>query len=518
MATFVIRRLIASLFIFLAATYLMYILVALSGDPLEDLRTSTSPNKQELIEARTALLHLDVPPYLRYFIWLFGVLKCFVSIDNGNLQFGKCDLGVTVQNQPVTVLLQQAASSTLQLVTIAALIAIVLGLVVGITTALRQYSGYDYGVTFLSFLFFSLPIFWVAVLLKQYVAIGFNNFLSDPHIITPVIIGVSLLAGLIWMSIIPAKGKRRLVTFAVATLATAATLTYMELSDWFSIPHIGIVGVTISLVGAAFGVTAISTGLKNRRALKASFVVAGIGIAAWYPFMNYTSGMSYLVWALSVVALVVGSWGIGWFMGGDDRRPVARTTAIVGFIAGAVLTLDRHMQVWDDYVNSDRIKGRPIATIGSGTPGLEGSIWVHGVDLFTHLLLPTMALILISFATYTRYSRASLLEVMNQDYIRTARAKGLTNRTVVVRHAFRNALIPIATIVAFDIGAIIGGAVITERVFGWSGMGALFQNGLDHVDPNPVMAFFLVTGGLAILFNLIADLPYVGLDPRIRVN
>lgn len=518
MATFVIRRLIASLFIFLAATYLMYILVAFSGDPLEDLRTSTSPNKQQLIEARTALLNLDVPPFLRYFIWLSGVLKCFVSFENGSVQFGQCDLGVTVQNQPVTVLLQQAAGSTLQLVTIAALIAIVLGLVVGITTALRQYSGYDYGVTFLSFLFFSLPIFWVAVLLKQYVAIGFNNFLADPHIIVPVIVVVSILAGLIWMSIIPAKGIRRLITFAIAATSTAATLTYMELADWFSTPHIGIVGVTITLVGAAFGVTAISTGLRNRRALKASLVVAAVGIAVWYPFMNFTSGMSYLVWVLFGVLLVVGSGVIGWFMGGVDRRPVARTAAIVGFITAAVLTLDRHMQVWDDYVNSDRIKGRPIATIGSGTPGLEGSIWVHGVDLFTHLLLPTMALILISFATYTRYSRASLLEVMNQDYIRTARAKGLTNRTVVVRHAFRNALIPIATIVAFDIGGIIGGAVITERVFGWSGMGALFQNGLDKVDPNPVMAFFLVTGGLAILFNLIADLAYVGLDPRIRVS
>jgi peptide/nickel transport system permease protein len=517
-ATFVIRRLIASLFIFLAATYLMYILVAFSGDPLEDLRTSTSPNKQQLIEARTALLHLDVPPFLRYFIWLQGVLKCFVSFENGSIQFGQCDLGVTVQNQPVTVLLQQAAGSTLQLVTIAAIIAILLGLVVGITTALRQYSGYDYGVTFLSFLFFSLPIFWVAVLLKQYVAIGFNDFLADPHIIVPVIVVVSLLAGLIWMSIIPAKGKRRLTTFAIATASTAVTLTYMELSDWFSYPHIGIVGLTITLVGAAFGVTAVSTGLRNRRALKASLVVAAVGIAVWYPFMNFTSGMSYLVWLLFVVLFVVGSGVIGWFMGGEDRRPVARTAAIVGFIAAAVLSLDRHMQVWDDYVNSDRIKGRPIATIGSGTPGLEGSIWVHGVDLFTHLLLPTMALILISFATYTRYSRASLLEVMNQDYIRTARAKGLTNRTVVVRHAFRNALIPIATIVAFDIGGIIGGAVITERVFGWSGMGALFQNGLDRVDPNPVMAFFLVTGGLAILFNLIADLAYVGLDPRIRVS
>jgi peptide/nickel transport system permease protein len=185
---------------------------------------------------------------------------------------------------------------------------------------------------------------------------------------------------------------------------------------------------------------------------------------------------------------------------------------------GFLITVDRMMYVWDDFAGSERVKGRPIATIGAMTPGLEGTMWVHMVDTFTHLLLPTIALILISFAGYTRYSRASLLEVMNQDYIRTARAKGLSERTVVVRHGFRNALIPIATIVAFDIGGIIGGAVITERVFGWKGMGALFQYGLDNVDPNPVMAFFLVTGSLAILFNLLADIVYAGLDPRIRLS
>ena len=107
---------------------------------------------------------------------------------------------------------------------------------------------------------------------------------------------------------------------------------------------------------------------------------------------------------------------------------------------------------------------------------------------------------------------------MNQDYIRTARAKGLTERTVIVRHAFRNALIPITTIIAFDVGAIIGGAVVTETVFGWTGMGRLFVDGINNVDPNPVMAFFLVTGTLAVLFNLIADLVYAGLDPRIKVG
>jgi peptide/nickel transport system permease protein len=110
-----------------------------------------------------------------------------------------------------------------------------------------------------------------------------------------------------------------------------------------------------------------------------------------------------------------------------------------------------------------------------------------------------------------------MIEVGDQDYIRTARSKGLPERTVILRHAFRNALIPIITIVAMDFAGIIGGAVITEQVFGWKGMGAMFQDGLNATDPNPVMAFVLVTGGVAILFNLLTDIVYALVDPRIRV-
>jgi peptide/nickel transport system permease protein len=145
-------------------------------------------------------------------------------------------------------------------------------------------------------------------------------------------------------------------------------------------------------------------------------------------------------------------------------------------------------------------------------------MWLSLLDSYAHLLLPTAALMIISVAGYTRYARSSLLEVMNQDYIRTARAKGLNERTVIVRHAFRNAMIPIATIIAFDISGLIGGAIITERVFAWQGMGALFNQGLNAVDVNLVMGFFLVTGLFAVLGNLVADLLYTSLDPRIRVN
>ena len=505
MASFIIRRLIASIFVLFAATFLMYLLVSFSGDPLEELRQSNAPNKAELIEARTKLLNLDVPPPLRYFLWLGGLFRG--------------DLGISIQNQAVNAMLGNAITSTLTLVTTATVVAIVLGISVGIVSALRQYTGFDYGVTLVSFLFFSLPIFWVAVLLKQYGAIQLNNWLADPTISIPVIIGVAIVTGLIWMSLLGGRWRRRLIVFGISAVATGAVLTYLSATQWFADPSIGIVVYAFLAVGVAVGVTAVSTGLRNRKALYASLIVAAIGIALYFPMVKYIlNGMTLGVFLLLALIAVVVSGAIGWFMGAPDRAPVVRTTAIVGFLVAAFTALDKYMSYWQAYSNSSRVRGRPIATVGSSTPGLGGNFWVQGIDLFTHLLLPTIAIILISFASYTRYSRASLLEVMNQDYIRTARAKGLTQRTVVVRHAFRNALIPITTIIAFDVGAIIGGAVVTETVFGWTGMGRLFVTALDAHDPNPVMAFFVVTGTLAVLFNLIADLVYAALDPRIKVG
>ncbi|MDH6236139.1 ABC transporter permease [Cryobacterium sp. CG_9.6] len=510
MASFITRRLIAAFFVLLAATFLMYILVALSGDPLQELREGNAPNKIQLMESLTARLNLDVPPVFRYFLWLGGVAGCFI---------GQCDLGVNVQGLPVLTLLQQAMGSTLQLVTGAQIIAIIVGLIVGITTALRQYSGYDYSVTFASFLFFSLPIFWVAVLLKQYTAIGFNDWLADPQIGIPLLIGISVVSGLLWMSLLGGAPRRRLITLAVATVSTGALLTYFELSNWFTTPSVGIVGVAVTAIATAVGITAISVGIKDSHALRGALVTAGLGIALYYPMTFYVfRGMSLpLFLGLAVGAIVVGG-GIGYVLGGRDRWQSARTSAIVSLIVAAVIALDGFLLYWNAYFNSSRVNGRPMATIGSETPNLGGNFWIQGIDTFTHLLLPTIAIILISFASLTRYTRASMLEVMNQDYIRTARSKGLTQRTVVVRHALRNALIPISTVIALDLGALIGGAVITESVFGWSGMGQLFLNGLRAIDPNPVMAFFLITGLLAVVFNLIADLLYASLDPRIRVS
>ncbi|UOW00971.1 ABC transporter permease [Agrococcus sp. SCSIO52902] len=523
MATFIVRRLIAAVLILLAATFLMYNMVAFSGDPLEDLRGVQTPQTAQLIEARIRLLHLDVPPPLRYFIWLGGIGGCFI---------GQCDFGMTIQQQPVLNVLLNSMDQTLRLVTIATIVAIILGIVIGITTALRQYSSYDYGVTFISFLFFSLPIFWFAVLLKQFLAIGANDWLqTGAQIDWWVIVVVALVSGLFWMSVLGGDPKRKAITFALGTLAGGLVLGYMSMSGWFLNPRFILFGLDFSLLAIAFLmlsvaliVTAILAGIKNRRSLMIGLGVAAVGIALYYP-VNYflfnpqVVPMNFWILAgLAVVTILVGV-GAGWVFGGDNKSVNMKIGGWTAFLVGAIMVVDRHMQLWQAYSQSGYIRGRPIATIGASNPGFsQSSFFVQGVDAFTHLLLPTIALMVISFAGYTRYTRASLLEVLNQDYIRTARAKGLTERTVIVRHAFRNALIPITTIVAFDIAGIIGGAVITERVFGWTGMGSMFINGLNQVDPNPVMAFFLVTGALALLFNMLADIAYAALDPRIRVS
>ncbi len=511
MLTFILRRLGATILVLLVASFIVYTLTAITADPLRELRSSNSPNREEQIANRIELLNLDLPPIVRYFTWLGGAAKCVIL---------QCDLGIAFSrsNQEVTAALSNAAGSTIQLVTAATIIAIIFGLTIGILTALRQYSGFDYTVTFLTFVVYSLPIFWVAVLLKEFGAIRLNAFLSDPEVTVWAILLTGLISGIIFMSVLGGGWKRRLITFGGAFVAAGGLLWFLGITGWFARPQVGIAGIIITGIGAAIGMTALSTGLANRRALYSSLIVVGVWAALWYPlqFLFLYVPTGWMLFLLGIAAIGLGIL-VGWLVGGDGKREAARTAAIVSFITFFVIVIDRVLLIYPDYV--DRIpQSGVIATIGSSTPGLRGDMWFQILDGFAHLVLPTIALAVVSIAAYTRYARSSLLEVMNQDYVRTARAKGLTERTVVVRHAMRNALIPIATIIAFDIGALIGGAVITETIFAWKGMGALFVDGLEAGDVNLVMGFFVVTGVLAVIFNLIADLLYSALDPRIRVS
>jgi peptide/nickel transport system permease protein len=161
-----------------------------------------------------------------------------------------------------------------------------------------------------------------------------------------------------------------------------------------------------------------------------------------------------------------------------------------------------------------------LYTIGEETPGLSlyASGWELWADRLGHLVLPTISLALLSFAAWSRFQRSAMLDVLGSDYMRLARAKGLTYRRTVVRHGLRNALIPLTTVVALGIGTLFGGAVITETVFVWHGMGEyLLANGIGENDINVVLGWLLVSAVFVVVFNLVADILYAVLDPRIRL-
>jgi peptide/nickel transport system permease protein len=148
---------------------------------------------------------------------------------------------------------------------------------------------------------------------------------------------------------------------------------------------------------------------------------------------------------------------------------------------------------------------------GQHANGIDSGI----LDLAWHLALPVVVLAVQSIASYARFIRASMLEALNQDYIRTARAKGLADRRVVVRHAFRNSLLPFITLMGLDIPQLFVGAVITEVVFNWPGMGQLFVNSAGTSDFPILIGIAVLLSVFVVLGNLIADLAYTWADPRI---
>jgi peptide/nickel transport system permease protein len=148
---------------------------------------------------------------------------------------------------------------------------------------------------------------------------------------------------------------------------------------------------------------------------------------------------------------------------------------------------------------------------GSGPLGEPGTF----LDRVRYLILPVITLALFDATHYTRYLRSSLLDVIRQDYVRTAYAKGLKEREVVRGHAFKNAAIPLVTVIALELPLLFSGALITETIFAWPGMGRLFWEAAGRVDYPVLMGIFTVAAGLVILFNLVADVVYAWLDPRI---
>ena len=199
------------------------------------------------------------------------------------------------------------------------------------------------------------------------------------------------------------------------------------------------------------------------------------------------------------------------------------TTTFLGFLFLSMPTfwfgiLLKQAGIWVNNKTGSQFFG----TIGERSlPITDHSVWGTISDIAGHMILPTIVLGLVGYAAWSRFTRASMLEVLNSDYVRLARSKGLRPQRVLVRHALRTALIPLATVTALDVAFLLGGAIVTERVFQWRGMGTLFLNALNNqgrggIDINVMLGWLLVSAVIVIAFNLVADVLYGFLDPRIR--
>ncbi|NDB34503.1 MAG: ABC transporter permease [Flavobacteriia bacterium] len=483
MLAYISRRFSMMLVIVFGASFLAYNLQAYSSDPLSSFGESTALNKDFLIAKTIRDLQLDVPPPIRYFSWLRGIIAGL---------WGEFDMGLSRSNIPVIDLLSLAIPVTIRLVITSTFLAIILGITVGMITAIRQYSRFDYVITFVSFLLFSLPIFWVAVLLKEFLAIQFNDFLVDPVIPPFGIFIASLIFGFI---IAGFAGGNRMQFFGIFFLA---------------------------LTSAAIVIQLIS-GLDNKKGLYAGFGTALAVTLLYYPLQILMSEDATLLTVVMIFAITIGAGIIiGFSVSSIDRRVYLRIGLFTALMSTPPLIIDRFMQEFSRYMNSDAIRGRPVPTLGQRndflSPEQQENFWISSLDIAIHLILPTLALTLISFAGYVRFTRGSLLEVLNMDYIRTARAKGLSERTVIVRHGMRNAMLPLTTILVNDFAGLIGGAIITEGVFAWKGMGQLFNDAIRNYDLNLFMGIFIITAFLTVLANFIADLLYGVVDPRIRIR
>ena len=324
MLTYAIRRLLYGVPVIALSSFLIFVFVSTTTDPLETVRLNPRASKSS-VDLVVKEHHLDRPVIVRYGYWVRDVFtKSF---------------GTTIlTSRPILPDIRRVLGNTVQLVLAAEVLTLFLAICVGVYSALRQYSLFDYGTTTLSFLALAIPTFWLGLIFQ----IVFTNVFLH-----------------------------------------------------------------------------------------------------WHVRIFYTASLS------------------------------------------------------------------------SVDPG-HGLHFV--VDRVQHLVLPVLTLALVNIAGYSRFMRASMLEVINADYVRTARAKGLVERSVVIRHAFRNALIPLLTLVAIDFGTLLGGAVVTETIFGLDGMGLYFINAVNSGETYSIMAWLLIVATMVVVFNLIGDILLGVIDPRIRLD
>jgi peptide/nickel transport system permease protein len=233
----------------------------------------------------------------------------------------------------------------------------------------------------------------------------------------------------------------------------------------------------------------------------------------WRAFGNT---MQLIVWGIllsGIVAVAIGVFSAvrqysipDYLITGGSYLAIAMPPFWFGLIAINILVFKSQ-----DWLGFDK---PPLYFVGLHSVGKSGI----NLDYFRHLALPVLTLSVQIIGSWSRFQRAAMLDVMSSDYIRTARAKGVPRRQIIVRHGMRNALIPLVTVMAVDIGLLFGGLIITETIFSVPGMGRLFFQSLEVGDVNVIEAWMIVVAIFVILFNLLADVLYGVLDPRIRLS
>jgi peptide/nickel transport system permease protein len=214
----------------------------------------------------------------------------------------------------------------------------------------------------------------------------------------------------------------------------------------------------------------------------------------------------------TVLGVVIGAWSAIRQYRLSDRVITVVSLLVLStptFVIANLLTLGA-LQVHS-------IFGIQLSYTGETSPDVVG-LWNQIVDRLMHLLLPTFTLALGAIAGYSRYQRNAMLDVLGQDFIRTARAKGLTRRQALFKHGLRTALIPMATLFAYGVGGLVTGAVFVEKIFGWHGMGEWVIQGVATQDTNITMAITLFAAVVILLSGLLSDIMYAALDPRVRAS
>jgi peptide/nickel transport system permease protein len=216
----------------------------------------------------------------------------------------------------------------------------------------------------------------------------------------------------------------------------------------------------------------------------------------------------------TVIGVVVGAWGA--------IRQYRLSDRVITVLSLLVLSTPTFVIAYLMILAALRVNAVLGVQLFEYTGEISSNIVVGGwnqfVDRLQHLVLPTFTLALMSIAGYSRYQRNAMLDVLGQDFIRTARAKGLTRRRALFKHGLRTALIPMATLFAYGFSGLVTGAVFTEKIFGWHGMGEWFVQGIATQDTNVIAAFTLFSGTAILFAGLLSDVIYAALDPRVRVT